>query len=99
MTLESNLASEGCFGISERCTVGDERYCQRCFFEYIRGITYEGPMCDTCATEWHLQEYGDYGYFGHGHSVILGTDIRYFGHGHDILGTDISYFRHGHQLL
>ena len=56
-------------------------------------------MCDTCATEWHLQEYGEYGYFGHGHSVILGTDIRYFGHGHDILGTDISYFRHGHQLL
>ena len=79
--------------------MGDEMYCRCCFFEYIRGITYEGPMCDTCATEWHLQEYGDYGYFGHGHSVILGTDIRYFGHGHDILGTDISYFRHGYQLV
>ena len=78
--------------------MGDERYCRCCFFEYIRAITYEGPMCDTCAAEWHLQEYGEYSYFGHGHSVILGTDIRYFGHGHDILGMDISYFRHGHQF-
>ena len=79
--------------------MGDDKYCRCCFFEYIRGITYEGPMCDTCAAEWHLQEYGEYSYFGHGHSVILGTDIRYFGHGRDILGTDTIFWARTSVIL